>query len=72
MPTFKERYLRELDSWLNDALVFYALTGDDPYHCEKRPGEPYRNLANEKRFALEPLRGVTGLFTFCDTYRVSG
>lgn len=53
MPTFKERYLRELDSWLNDALVFYALTGDDSYLCEKRPGEPCRNLANERWCALD-------------------
>lgn len=48
MPTFKERYLRELDSWLNDALIFYALTGDDSYLCEKLPNQPYRNLPNER------------------------
>jgi len=27
-------------------LVFYALTGDDSYLCEKMPGEPYRSRPN--------------------------
>lgn len=36
MATFKERYLKELENWLNEPLLFYALTGDDSYLLEER------------------------------------